>query len=43
MDILYKENDNLNQEAIDEYRKLSPEELDRMLDERIKEIKKHKK
>ena len=36
----HKENDNLNRKAIEEYMKLSDEELDKMIAEKEEEIKK---
>jgi hypothetical protein len=37
MDVIYQENDNLNQEAIEAYMKLSDEELDNLLNIKLKE------
>ena len=43
MDVIYQENDNLNQEAIEAYMKLSDEELDKMLEEAIRMSKEQQK
>ena len=40
---MYRENDNPNREKINEYKKLSAEELDRLIEEKEKEILKDKK
>ena len=40
MSFIYRENDNINQEAINEYMKLSDAELDKMLEEEIRASKK---
>lgn len=37
MNVIYQENDNLNQEAIEAYMKLSDEELDNLLSSKLKE------
>lgn len=42
MGVIYRENDNINQDAINEYMKLSVEELDEMLEKEIRESKKQK-
>ena len=42
MGFIYRENDNINQEAINEYMKLSDEELDEMLEKEIRESRKQK-
>lgn len=40
---MYRENDNPNTKKINEYMKLSSEELDRLIKEKEKEIMKDKK
>lgn len=40
---MYKENDNLNKEEIEKYRKMSQSERDKLLAEKEKEILKDKK
>ncbi len=40
---MYRENDNPNTDKINEYMKLSDEELDKMIEEKEKEILKEKK
>ena len=42
MAIVYRENDNLNQKAIDQYMKLSDDELDELLKSKLKEVQNNK-
>jgi len=37
---MYQEDDNLNRERINAYKKMSDEELDKLLEEKEKELKK---
>lgn len=42
MAIVYRENDNLNQKAINQYMQLSDEELDKLLKSKLKEDQNNK-